>query len=111
MEAKKQARQGDVLITKIDKVERHGNKVEREAGRIVLAHGEATGHAHAISSAAANLYEMTGGLADPSQRILSARELVELRHEEHSEIILPAGNWEIRRQKEYEPGAIRNVAD
>jgi len=108
--AKKQARQGDVFMMSTEKPV-VGDPVPREDGRIVLAHGEVTGHAHAIRSMAASLYALTGGLANPAHRLLRAERQVALRHEEHTEIILPAGSWDVRRQKEYSPAAIRNVAD
>lgn len=43
-------RQGDVLIERIDSVPDDAQPVPLEDGRIVLAHGEVTGHAHAIKS-------------------------------------------------------------
>ena len=44
----KHYRQGDVLIMRVPKI--HKNKpMEREGGKVILAHGEVTGHAHAIS--------------------------------------------------------------
>lgn len=42
------ARQGDVLIMGMKSVPAKLEPVARESGRIVLAHGEVTGHAHAI---------------------------------------------------------------
>ena len=42
-------RQGDVLLRAIDAIPDSATfTVERDAGRIVLAYGEVTGHAHAI---------------------------------------------------------------
>ena len=48
-------RQGDVLIVPI-KAFRRNWPVGREAGRVVLAHGEVTGHAHAIKDQNAALF-------------------------------------------------------
>jgi hypothetical protein len=45
------ARQGDVLVASIDEVPAKTSAVPKEAGRVVLAHGEATGHAHAFQRA------------------------------------------------------------
>lgn len=42
-------RQGDVLIERIDKIPSGLKKQKPENGRIILAHGEVTGHAHAFS--------------------------------------------------------------
>ena len=46
-------RQGDVLLVPVDAIPEAAKPVARDHGRVVLAYGEATGHAHAISSAAA----------------------------------------------------------
>ena len=44
-------RQGDVAIQRIDSLPRNLKLVDREAGRVILAHGEVTGHAHAFLGA------------------------------------------------------------
>ncbi|MGH9523996.1 MAG: hypothetical protein ACRD3E_15850 [Terriglobales bacterium] len=36
---------------------------------------------------------------------------VRIVHEEHAPIVLPPGDYEIVRQREYSPEEIRNVAD
>lgn len=43
-------RQGDVLVERVSKTPATLTEIPREAGRIVLAHGEATGHAHALDA-------------------------------------------------------------
>lgn len=104
-----------------------------EAGRIILAHGEVTGHAHevvgveqeALPLSAAEFFEepVTG------RRVLLITRPCVLRHEEHGFITLDptkpeqvrqgdvlltpigVGAWHVRRQREYEPAGIRQVAD
>lgn len=100
------ARQGDVLIVECDRVDGCG-EVPREAGRIVLAHGEVTGHAHAIASNDAMLV-MDAKTLD---RFLDVRAPVTLDHEEHSRIELPSGFYKVTIQREYRPEGIRRVAD
>lgn len=51
-------RQGDVLIMRVEGKCVPGAEVKRDKGRVVLAYGEVTGHAHAIRSRAATLYEL-----------------------------------------------------
>jgi hypothetical protein len=102
-------RQGDILLIPI-KSSRVGASVLRENGDVVLAHGEATGHKHRIPSRHADLFERPGTPA-PSERILRARALVRLLHEEHDTIELPKGTYRVIRQREYAPEAIRMVAD
>jgi len=98
-------RQGDVLIRECKAIPATAKEVPRDGGAVVLAYGEVTGHSHAIASPHAAL------LADGALRWLDARKPVTLRHEEHAEIRLPAGHYEVTIQREYVPGAIRNVAD
>ena len=102
-------RQGDVMLIQVDEAER-GAKIAREDGRVVLAHGELTGHAHAIASKDATLYEAATALA-LGTRILTTRRAVKLVHEEHATIRVPVGTWLVRIQREYSPEALRNVAD
>ena len=100
-------RQGDVLVRAIGAASfpAKTTEVPREGGNVVLAHGEVTGHSHAIASPCAHLF------AAGAQRFLRAEKPVVLRHEEHSEVHLPAGHYEVVIQREYVPGAIRNVED
>ena len=49
-------RQGDVLLIALTTTPPNLIPVDREHGRIILAHGEATGHAHAILGANADLF-------------------------------------------------------
>jgi len=101
-----QSRQGDVFIKTVDHSQLDGaGEVPRDSGRIVLAYGEVTGHAHAIASPSARL------LQSGSRRFLAVAETVELRHEEHATVVIPPGSYEVIQQKEYAPSAIRNVAD
>lgn len=99
-----QVRQGDVLVMS-GPAAKERSTVEREAGRVVLAHGEVTGHAHAIADLGALLYEDGDGL------FLEAAGSVTLRHEEHSPIQIPGGTHRVIRQVEYQPESIRPVAD
>lgn len=106
----KMYRQGDVLLIELNSwsSEKKGKPQERDAqGRLVLEYGEVTGHAHAIKSKEASLVTMNSGL-----RLLETYADVELTHEEHDPIQLPAKKvYEVRRQREYKHGIIRNVAD
>jgi hypothetical protein len=113
-------RQGDVLIVRLEGDVASGKPVKRDGGRVVLAYGEVTGHAHAIRERGADLFELAedkGKDGDDAwaraARILrvSAKAGVELRHEEHATIHLPPGNYHVTRQREYQPGELRLVAD
>jgi len=92
-------RQGDVALIPTTAIPEGAKPVERDGGRIVLAYGEVTGHAHAILDRGAELL----ATADTEDRFLSimASSGVALVHEEHATITLPPGNYVVRRQREY----------
>lgn len=102
-------RQGDILIVPVDQLPAGLKWIERENGRVILAHGEVTGHAHAIKDKSAALFR------DPKLAAIfmhvSGNADVALEHDEHGTIKVPPGNYQIIRQREYSPEAIRNVAD
>lgn len=89
-------RQGDVLLVEVDEIPGDAAQEERR-GRIVLAEGEATGHAHAIHERDARTFTHRG------QRYLLTRSKAQLSHEEHATIEVPQGAWRIVTQREYEP--------
>jgi hypothetical protein len=97
-------RQGDVLLTKVSELPKKAVEQKSE-GRIVLAWGEVTGHAHAIASDVATLYQLG------PDRFVVAQPGAALTHEEHATINLTPGVYRVIQQREYVPGAFRNVAD
>ena len=56
-----QYRQGDVLIQTIAEVPKTAQPVAPEGGRVVLAHGEATGHSHAFRSDRVRMFRDAAG--------------------------------------------------
>ena len=78
--------------------------VPRRGGRVVLAEGEVTGHAHAIRSPAATLLRAGDGAEAP--RFLRATAPVDLVHEEHATIDAPRGPYAVVIQREYVPPEI-----
>jgi hypothetical protein len=90
-------RQGDVLlIQRAEEIAGHAIPESRVDGRIVLAEGEATGHAHAISSSGAELLQVG------ERRLLKVSgEPVDVIHEEHAIITVPIGIYEVVRQREF----------
>lgn len=102
-------RQGDVLIERVGSLPSSLKKVARENRKVVLAHGEVTGHAHAIADKHVDLFAAE---SHPGVTFLEVRDAVAaLKHEEHATITLPPGNYVVRRQREYSPEEIRRVAD
>lgn len=104
-------RQGDVLIRQVVAIPDNLNAVPRDDGRVVLAYGEVTGHAHAITDPAAAM--CAADITDLTRSFLKieGEHAVALQHEEHDTILLPPGNYEVRRQREYQPEAPIWVAD
>jgi len=102
-------RQGDVMVRKVSKLPKGATEVKTK-GRIILAHGEVTGHAHAIAEGEAQEFTMADA-AGAVRRFLKVVSEATVRHEEHAPVPLPPGVFEIIQQREYFPGELRNVAD
>ena len=101
----KSYRQGDVFLIRDDEA-RGGEEIPRDKGRIVLAYGEVTGHAHAIRNP--NVCR----LRNEGHTVLVVEEVSALlEHEEHAAIELPPGRYRVQIQQEYQPEAYVNVAD
>ena len=94
-----QYRHGDLLIAKIDEIPSEAKRINR----LILAYGEATGHAHALQDG--ELFDMDGTL------FFSLAVETELTHQEHDTIIIPPGDYQVIRQREYTPERIRYVED
>jgi hypothetical protein len=96
-------RQGDVLFKTVAIIPEGGKK--RVSGHIL--EGEVTGHIHRVAELeAAEVLECGDGLF-----LNVTGDGVSIVHEDHKTLNLPAGNYEIVRQREYSPEEIRNVAD
>lgn len=104
-----QARQGDVLIRSAKSVPVGAKKTDwTKEGRVILAYGEQTGHAHAFPLSFASMYSTEAG-----QRFLRLKEGAQLTHEEHATISPPAGTYEVVQQCEWSALSqmARRVAD
>jgi hypothetical protein len=83
-------------------------RLPRTARGVVLAEGEATGHAHVIDSEHARLY------VDPANdnvRILVLLRPCDLLHEEHQTIRLPKGRYRVGTKRQYSPDGWTRVLD
>lgn len=99
-----QYRQGDVLI---ERCKRPTGKSKPAGKSVILAHGEATGHAHVLEC------DKIISRQDNSDGsfFLTFASNAEVTHQEHNRIALKPGTYRISRQREYSPQAIRNVMD
>lgn len=119
----KQYRPGDILFIKIDKLP--DIKLKKRKGNIILK-GELSGHAHRLEGNVKILEKAeeiinpspTGSL--PVRNIPMKSQVIgyaivdapaELTHEEHPTITIPAGIYEMRRQREYDADYIKFVED
>jgi hypothetical protein len=104
-------RQGDVLIVPVATEGLPSGLVPAprdQGGRLILARGEATGHAHVATGEGLTLLHLPDDL---DSMFLHVRVYGRVSHEEHAAIPLPAGYYRVIRQREYVPGAVRPVAD
>lgn len=132
-------RQGDVLLKPVSALPSNCTAVPLDKGRIVLAYGEVTGHAHAIADhrrmthdAAVRVGAREGEqhaeavaaeIADAAitrarlwraptgERFLEVSEPVTISHEEHTSHTIPPGIYQVPTQVEYTPAELRRVAD
>jgi len=108
MKTPKIYRQGDVLLRAVAAIPQGAKDVTPE-GRIVLAYGEVTGHAHAIDDAPPAVKPKLWDAG--AERFLQVVETTSLKHEEHAPVEIAPGNYQVINQVEYAPEEIRRVAD
>jgi hypothetical protein len=99
---KNQYRHGDIYLERIDSIPANA----KEQKHNILAEGETTGHSHRLHSGI--ILENEKG-----NMFVRVPETGTLTHEEHSTITLPAGDYIVTRQREWNPyeQAVRQVAD
>jgi len=109
-EMKRMYRQGDVLIVEASQIPVKVEPVVEENGRVVLAHGEATGHHHSYGcNVNVKLFREDGG---GSGLYMQATAPAALEHQEHDAIATPIGDYRVVRQREWDAaGYARRVAD
>lgn len=108
----KPAFQGDVMFRRVGQLPSGIEAAKVEGGRYIVAHSE-TGHHHVIDSRNAQM------LIDKTNEFIAylavsgdgADVVHERSFDTHETIHLPAGNYEIRRQREYIPEGYRKAAD
>lgn len=105
-------RQGDVMVVPAKVIPAGAAELPDDNGRVVLAHGEVTGHAHALYGGRVKMFR-AGDEGGGGVRYLDVPPGGDtLRHEEHTTHRIPGGAHVVIQQREYDllQGA-RNVAD
>jgi hypothetical protein len=105
-------RQGDVLLVPVTAAPKDATPRSPGARGHVLMEGEATGHAHTIE-AVDGVSLVTAEQAEELRMwlLVETAEPVDLVHEEHATLAIPPGTYEVIRQQEYTPEALRSVLD
>lgn len=101
-------RQGDVLLQRVDEIPAGLKDVPLDKGRVILAYGEVTGHAHAVEG---EVTFLAADLEELEERFLRVESEAQVVHEEHDTITLPPGDYRVVRQREYAPERPVYVAD
>ena len=104
--------QGDILLQPVDgNVEGWSTAPTDADGKIVLQHGERSGHRHVVDGPA-QLLEGVRPAGVPSElyvgHLVVSGDAATLSHEEHASITLPKGTYVVRRQREFTPHTSRN---
>jgi hypothetical protein len=108
--------QGDLLIERVDDIEPSGTILPPDSGgKFVLAEGELSGHRHVISERVTMFRDdalaryVPTGLYIGHVKVTDASAVV--HHQEHAPILLRAGTYRVRRQRELEATDISVVSD
>src|ERR1700687_3249442 len=90
-----QYRQGDVFFEEAT-IPSHLKAEPKKDTKIILEHGETTGHYHAVEAEHANLY------LDGCRQYLEVCLALPMTHQEHEEIVYPAKSYERCKQLTYD---------
>jgi len=112
----KMAAQGDFIIIRIDSIPSDVEKLEADKnGHYVIAHSE-TGHNHVMTMERVQAFKPKNVEdRDLYELFLSVEQPTEINHlrsfDTHETLLVPAGNYRVRRQREYVPEGYRRAAD
>ncbi len=104
------ARQGELLIIKVDDIPDEAVAVAPESGQVIVGHSE-TGHNHVMVAERTEMFE----LPDSLTRFLDVTAEDVLEHQRnfdtHDSIVFSPGKYQVRIRREYTPEGFRRVED
>lgn len=110
--------QGDVDIFRIDSIPKTATPLKNDK---TVMYGEATGHHHSFKSGQVVVYQPAQGDSVTTargetamvQKYIEVKEDAVLAHQEHTEQVIPKGNYLILQEREYNvlDNEIKNVMD
>ena len=109
------AAQGDFIIIRVDSIPADVVPMAPRGNQVVVAHSE-TGHDHVMLADRVDAFVPAGiDAKDVFELYLSVKEPAEINHlrsfDTHETLLVPPGNYQVRRQREYVPQGFRRAAD
>lgn len=101
----KPIRQGDVRIESIGEIPKGARKKRATKRGHVLMEGEATGHAHTVTPADADL------LIKEAETFLRVHYETQVKHDTHDPVVLAPGTYRVLTKREFQRGEIKRLAD
>lgn len=102
-------RQGDVLLVPCAAIPAGAYEEAAENGRVVLARGERSGHAHTMAADRVCYFRDDGSGGGGAFIRVAGSAPVDLRHEEHAPLTIPPGSYRVVQQREYQPRALPRI--
>lgn len=111
----KMAAQGDFIILRINDIPKNVDAMEHENGVFVIAHSE-TGHNHVMERTNVEAFVPKNTKSvDLYELFLNVKEPTEINHlrsfDTHETLLVPPGQYVVKRQREYTPEGFRRAAD
>jgi hypothetical protein len=110
------AAQGDFIIIRVDNLPKNLVEIAPENSKYVVAHSE-TGHNHVMEADNVIAYKSDKITDDTKlfELFFSVKEPTTIEHlrsfDTHETLLVPAGNYVVKRQREYVPEGFRRAAD
>jgi hypothetical protein len=109
------AAQGDFMIIRINEIPSNVEPMKIEDGVYVVAHSE-TGHNHVMERTNVEAFVPKDTKeVDLYELFLNVKEPTEINHlrsfDTHETLMVPPGQYVIKRQREYTPEGFRRAAD